>query len=167
MKCQLLPCLGALRLVELNHATLDSKLMWPLQSQYSVAHVRLVFGVLKVAFKQAASLGLIGKNPMADMTFTDFIKTKIKPKDAVRLIEEYHTGIAHLFKAGRIGEIQYLESETLITALEMLRVDGVVALPIHDAILIPASSLEVGKRAMDNAALKVLGISIPTSHGLL
>lgn len=82
VKCQLLPCLGALRLVELNHATLDTKLMWPLQSQYSVAHVRLVFGVLKVAFKQAANLGLIGKNPMADMTFTDFIKTKIKPKDA-------------------------------------------------------------------------------------
>lgn len=82
VKCQLLPCLGALRLVELNHATLDTKLMWPLQSQCSVAHVRLVFGVLKVAFKQAASLGLIGKNPMADMTFTDFIKTKIKPKDA-------------------------------------------------------------------------------------
>lgn len=50
VKCQLLPCLGALRLVELNHATLDTKLMWPLQSQYSVAHVRLVFGVLKVAF---------------------------------------------------------------------------------------------------------------------
>lgn len=95
------------------------------------------------------------------------VRSKIKPKDAVRLIEEYHTGIAHLFKAGRIGEIQYLESETLITALEMLRVDGVVALPIHDAILIPASSLEVGKRAMDNAALKVLGISIPSSHGLL
>ncbi|NBB49775.1 hypothetical protein GVN24_15970 [Rhizobium sp. CRIBSB] len=95
------------------------------------------------------------------------VRSKIKPKDAVRLIEEYHIGIAHLFKAGRIGEIQYLESETLITALEMLRVDGVVALPIHDAILIPASSLEVGKRAMDNAAFKVLGISIPTSHGLL
>lgn len=95
------------------------------------------------------------------------VRSRIKPKDAVRLIEEYHTGIAHLFKAGRIGEIQYLESETLIAVLEMLRVDGVVALPIHDAILIPASSLEVGKRAMDNAALKVLGISIPTSHGLL
>lgn len=95
------------------------------------------------------------------------VRTKIKPKEAVRLIKEYHTGIAHLFMAGRVGEIQHLESETLIRALEMLRVDGVVALPIHDAILIPASSLEVGKRAMDNAALAVLGISVPTSHGLL
>lgn len=82
VKCQLLPCLGALRLVELNHAAMDSKLMWPLQARYSVAHLRLVFGVLKVAFKQAASLGLIGKNPLAEVTFTDFIKTKIKPKDA-------------------------------------------------------------------------------------
>lgn len=82
VKRQLLPCLGALRLAELNHASLDDKLMWPLQSQYSVAYLRLVFGVLKVAFKQAANLGMIGKNPTAEMRFTDFIKTKIKPKEA-------------------------------------------------------------------------------------
>lgn len=93
--------------------------------------------------------------------------SKIKPKDAVRLIEDYHKGIADLFKAGRIGEIQYLESETLITALEMLRADGVVALPIHDAILVPARLVEAGQRAMDCAALKVLGIHIPTSTALL
>lgn len=82
VKCQLLPCLGALRLAEVNHANLDAKLMWPLQSRYSVAHLRLVFGVLKVAFKQAASLGLINRNPLVEMSFTDFIKTKIRPKDA-------------------------------------------------------------------------------------
>lgn len=95
------------------------------------------------------------------------VRSKIKPKDAVQLIGEFHAGIAHLFKAGRIGEIQYLESETLIEALEMLRADGVVALPIHDAILVPAGHVETGQRAMDCAALKVLGIHIPTSTALL
>jgi hypothetical protein len=95
------------------------------------------------------------------------VRSRIKPKDAVRLIAEFHPGIAHLFKAGRIGEIQYLESETLIAALEMLRADGVVALPIHDAILVPARDLEAGQRAMDSAALKVLGVNIPTSITLL
>ena len=82
LKRQLIPCLGALPLAQLNRATLDEKLMWPLQSKYSLAHVRLVFGVLKVAIKQAASLGLIGSNPLVDVTFTNFIKTKIKPKEA-------------------------------------------------------------------------------------
>ena len=82
LKCQLIPCLGALPLAQLNRATLDEKLMWPLQSKYSVAHVRLVFGVLKVAIKQAAALGLIASNPLSDVKFTDFIKTKIKPKEA-------------------------------------------------------------------------------------
>lgn len=95
------------------------------------------------------------------------VRSKIKPKQAVRLVEEHHDSIAHLFKAGRIGEIQYLESETLITALEMLRADGVVALPIHDAILVPALDVDTGKLAMKNAALKVLGIDIPTSTNLL
>lgn len=82
LKCQLVPCLGMLPLAQLNRATLDKQLMWPLQSKYSVAHVRLVFGVLNVALKQAASLRLIGSNPLAGVTFTDFIKTKIKPKEA-------------------------------------------------------------------------------------
>lgn len=82
IKCQLLPCLGELSLTDLNHATLDAKLMWPLQSEYSLSHVRLVFGVLKVAFKQAGKLGLIAENPLAGVKFTDSIKTKIQPKGA-------------------------------------------------------------------------------------
>ncbi|WP_158703144.1 tyrosine-type recombinase/integrase [Pseudomonas chlororaphis] len=62
--------------------------MWPLQSRNSVANVRFVFGVLKAAFKQAASLELIGKIPLAEGTFNDFIKSKIKPKDArLRLVD--------------------------------------------------------------------------------
>lgn len=127
----------------------QSTVRWP-QSIHDAA-VKLSFDDAKAAHRPAGSI----------------VRSKIKPKDAVRLIEEHHPGIAHLFRAGRIGEIQYLESETLIAALEMLRADGVVALPIHDAILVPVSSLEVGKRAMDNAALKVLGTSVPISPHLL
>lgn len=79
---QLLPRLGELPISAVNRATLDAQLMWPMQQEYALSHVRLVFGVLKVAMKQAHGLGLIGANPLAGMTFTDFIKTKIKPKDA-------------------------------------------------------------------------------------
>ncbi|MGB4074579.1 tyrosine-type recombinase/integrase [Pseudomonas sp.] len=82
LKCHLIPCLGNLPLAELNRATLDARLMWPMQTNNSVSHVRLAFGVLKVAIKQAHSLNLIGVNPLLGVTFTDFIKIKIKPKDA-------------------------------------------------------------------------------------
>ncbi|MFP6800036.1 MAG: site-specific integrase [Pseudomonas sp.] len=82
LKCHLIPCLRNLPLAELNRATLDARLMWPMQTNNSVSHVRLAFGVLKVAIKQAHSLNLIGINPLLGVTFTDFIKTKITPKDS-------------------------------------------------------------------------------------
>lgn len=79
---QLLPRLAELQISALNRATLDTHLIWPMQQKYALSHVRLVFGVLKVATKQAHGLGLIGIDPLVGMTFTDFIKTKIKPKEA-------------------------------------------------------------------------------------
>lgn len=76
------PRLGTLSLPTLNRAVLDSELMWPMQSENSTSYVRVVFGVLKVAFKQARNLGLIRSNPLAEVRFTDFITTRIRPKES-------------------------------------------------------------------------------------
>lgn len=78
----LLPRLGAVRLADLNKSALDSLLYVPLQAEYSLAHVKGVFGVLKVAFRRARRLDLIAADPIADVTFGDFSKAKIKPKGA-------------------------------------------------------------------------------------
>lgn len=91
----LLPRLGAVRLTDLNKSALDSLLYVPLQAEYSLAHVKGVFGVLKVAFRRARRLDLIATDPIADVTFGDFSKTKIKPKGA-RL---RHVSVAELLAA--------------------------------------------------------------------
>jgi integrase len=78
----LLPRLGAVRLVDLNKSALDALLYVPLQAEYSLAHVKGVFGVLKVAFRRARRLDLIATDPIAGVTFGDFSKVKIKPKGA-------------------------------------------------------------------------------------
>jgi integrase len=78
----LLPRLGAVRLVDLNKSALDALLYVPLQAEYSLAHVKGVFGVLKVAFRRARRLDLIATDPLAGVTFGDFSKVKIKPKGA-------------------------------------------------------------------------------------
>lgn len=78
----LLPRLGAVRLVDLNKSALDALLYVPLQADYSLAHVKGVFGVLKVAFRRARRLDLITTDPIAGVTFGDFSKVKIKPKGA-------------------------------------------------------------------------------------
>jgi integrase len=78
----LLPRLGAVRLTDLNKSALDALLYVPLQAEYSLAHVKGVFGVLKVAFRRARRLDLIATDPIAGVTFGDFSKVKIKPKGA-------------------------------------------------------------------------------------
>lgn len=99
----------------------------------------------------------------ADKPAGSIVRSGLKPKDAVAMITSHHKDIAPLFMAGRIGEIQHLESETLISALETLKTAGVVALPIHDAILLPVSFVSAGEQAMADAALRVLGVEVRTS----
>ncbi|WP_368607550.1 tyrosine-type recombinase/integrase [Pseudomonas fulva] len=75
------PRLGELPILALTPAVLDKSLMWPLQAERSTSYVRQIFRVLSLAVSTARALGLIPSNPMAEMKFTNFIKTKIAPKD--------------------------------------------------------------------------------------
>lgn len=80
--CHLIPRVGDLALTDIRHGTLDTQLMWPLQETLSLEFVRLIFGLLVVACRQAYTLGLIPNNPMSGIKFSDFSKTKIKAKPA-------------------------------------------------------------------------------------
>lgn len=80
--CHLIPRVGSLPLADIRHGTLDTQLMWPLQETLSLEFVRLIFGLLVVACRQAHTLGMIPSNPMAGIKFSDFSKTKIKAKAA-------------------------------------------------------------------------------------
>ncbi|MFU0823291.1 MAG: site-specific integrase [Pseudomonas lundensis] len=82
LRCHLVPRLQKVALPSLDRASLDRLLMWPMQERYALSFVRSVYGVLRVAFRQAMRLGLIGVNPMADLKYTDFVQTRIKPKPA-------------------------------------------------------------------------------------
>ncbi|VVP53058.1 tyrosine-type recombinase/integrase [Pseudomonas fluorescens] len=82
LRCHLVPRLQALALTSLNRASLDRLLMWPMQEQFELSFVRSVYGVLAVAFRQATRLALLGVNPMADLKYSDFVQTRIKPKPA-------------------------------------------------------------------------------------
>ncbi|MEQ7921160.1 site-specific integrase [Xanthomonas sp. WHRI 1810A] len=82
LRCHLVPRLQEMELASLDRRTLDSQLMWPMQEKYELSFVRSVWGVLAVAFRQATRLKLLGANPMADLKFTDFVRTRIRPKAA-------------------------------------------------------------------------------------
>lgn len=82
LRCHLVPRLQDVELSSIDRASLDRLLMWPMQEQYELSFVRSVYGVLAVAFRQATRLALLGVNPMADLKYTDFVRTRIRPKSA-------------------------------------------------------------------------------------
>jgi integrase len=78
--CHLKPRLSGLLIDDVDRSTLDKLVMWPMQAEMSLSYVRLMWGVLVVAFRQAEKLRLIAKNPIAGFKFTDFTKARILPK---------------------------------------------------------------------------------------
>lgn len=78
--CQLLPRVGSLQLLDVSRDALDQRLVWPMQEVSSLAYTRQAFGLLKLAFKVATRLKRLTVNPLADVVFSDFIETPIRPK---------------------------------------------------------------------------------------
>jgi integrase len=79
---QLLPRLGDLPLADLNKTSVDERLYLPLQAEASLAHVRAVFAILKLACKRAVALDRLPADPLSGVVFGQFNKTVIKPKGA-------------------------------------------------------------------------------------
>jgi integrase len=78
----LAPRLGDYPVSEMRHEQVDDSLIRPMLQKYSVAYIRQVFDVLRLAFKQADKLRQIEHNPIGSFKFSDFIDTSIKPRDS-------------------------------------------------------------------------------------
>lgn len=78
-------------------------------------------------------------------------------KDVLGHIREWHPAISGFFFV-RIGyRLQRLESDILVQVLLSLIDRGIVALPIHDAVIVPRSASEVSKHTMLAIFKDVLG----------
>lgn len=122
----LITCLGNELISELCEPVIDSELIWPLQSRYSLGTVRQHFALFKRAFNQAKKLNHIDANPLAGCVFTDFIDTPIKAApgklkaaqlpdlwQAIKAAKPYHKTLVVLMLslATRIGETRQLRWE--------------------------------------------------------
>ncbi|WP_343755254.1 DUF6538 domain-containing protein, partial [Rhodovulum strictum] len=72
----------------------------------------------------------------------------VKIGDVTEAIMAAHPEIADSFFNGIGHRCQFLESEILVEVLLVLKGMGIVALPIHDAILVPASAAAQAKAVM-------------------
>ncbi|MER9776282.1 hypothetical protein [Mesorhizobium sp. M0220] len=68
--------------------------------------------------------------------------------EVVEAIEAKHPLINDQFHKGLGHGAQFIESSILVDVLLSLRAKGIVALPIHDAVLVPSSKVSVTKEVM-------------------
>ncbi|MDG3089165.1 tyrosine-type recombinase/integrase [Vibrio hannami] len=81
VKCHLNPLVGRLQVETLNKALIDSCLMLPLQEKgLSDSFIKLIFGILKSAYREAYELDLLSHNPVSGFQLKHFGKFTIKPK---------------------------------------------------------------------------------------
>ena len=88
------------------------------------------------------------KTPAASKRIADRYKDSDFQRKLMAEIKEFHRPIAHMF-GGQYGmKFMFLESEILIDVLLELNSKGIVALPIHDCILVKESAQKAAKDVM-------------------
>lgn len=91
------------------------------------------------------------------------VRSGMPVKMAMNAIADHHRAIAGQFRSGAVDAIQHVESETMLAVLERLRAIDIMALPIHDAVLVSQSSVIKAEQAMREAAKRGAGIDIPVA----
>ncbi|MBO1906640.1 hypothetical protein KHP60_15660 [Microvirga sp. 3-52] len=76
----------------------------------------------------------------------------------VQRLQDHHPQIAHFFGSGRGHELQFRESEMMVEILLRLQAKDIVALPVHDAVIIPSYAEEVTRKVMSEVFLEKVGI---------
>lgn len=78
-----------------------------------------------------------------------------------------HAPIRHLFGTGLGIRFMFTESRILVKTLLDLLDLGIIALPIHDGIMVPVSHQQEALQAMRNASASITGFQLPVKAKLL
>jgi hypothetical protein len=76
-------------------------------------------------------------------------------------IKAKHSALSPLFGTNVGYKLMFRESEVLLRALELLRLKDIVALPLHDGLMVAKTATAIASEAMITASLEVTGFSLP------
>lgn len=76
----------------------------------------------------------------------------------------YHPRIAHLFGTDVGLDLMFTESQILVKLLLMLQDADIPALPMHDGIMVPVSTVDRALQRMDDAAFMTIGTTLPVKR---
>lgn len=87
-----------------------------------------------------------------------------KVRDVVAAIEKAHPELRKLFNSEIGHRIQFIESEIITAVLLSLKAQRVVALPVHDAVVVKKSKAKAAKAAMLTQFKKIVGVDAVVSE---
>jgi hypothetical protein len=87
-----------------------------------------------------------------------FFSAGTKASEVVQAITNHHRPIADLFFRGTGLKAMFLESEIMIDVLFQLRNQGVVALPVHDCLIVPQSQEDLARDIMVETFERHVGV---------
>ena len=74
-------------------------------------------------------------------------------------IENEHSGIAHMLFYTGIGHyLQFMESQILVEVLLKLIDNGIIALPVHDAVFVGWTHVYKSKQVMEQVFLDMTNV---------
>ena len=110
--------------------------------------------------KKLINAALFSEKPLTRMPkgMKQEFEERYRVSEVLNCIAAVHAPVAHHLFKGIGHELQFIESQILISVLLELKQVGIVALPIHDAILVPLSRTEEAREAMITQFLFHVGI---------
>jgi hypothetical protein len=150
---------------------------------YSAMFIRL--GCIKAGIKLDAETypyGLPGlnrdavKTVMLAMMFADKPRSKLPPEAAKMLpkgmtmasireaIAKHRPEIMPIFEKGWGLQLMHRESEVMMALLEALKEKRIVALPMHDGVMMQRSRATVAQRVMNSVSEEMLGTVLPVKR---
>jgi len=79
-------------------------------------------------------------------------------KDVSDAIENEHSGIAHMFYTGIGHYLQFMESQILVEVLLKLIDNGIIALPVHDAVFVGWTHVYKSTQVMEQVFLDMTNV---------
>jgi hypothetical protein len=84
----------------------------------------------------------------------------MRVEQIVDLIKQAHPAISSYFGTPTGHYVQFRESEVMVNVLLRLREDNIVALPVHDAIIVPCSAKVRAMEIMKSVFEEIIGVEI-------
>jgi hypothetical protein len=75
-----------------------------------------------------------------------------KLRDLTARVTERHAPVSSRFGTAEGLKLMHIESSMMVDALARLAAQGIIGLPVHDAVLVRASAADLAKEAMEASA---------------